>query len=261
MARTKHCRSRAHRRKSFVAHFVCCYGSAVTWGLVWAVFVVGILYGGWRLSWSTYFNVSHVGVSGQFDRLNADSLRAILRDQLRGNLFRVPIVSLSKTLQSLPWVQYVSIQRVWPNQIQVYIKQRQVAARFNQQWLIDSSGQLFAPAFIPVKSYWHLWGKRSDAGMMLQQAKRFQSILLPTHWAIQSVYLNDWGVWRIICQNGTQIVFGERNMINKLSLFVNSFSKIHDSKRGAVYVPRYIDLRYPNGFSIQWKDKKASITS
>jgi cell division protein FtsQ len=261
MKKAKRRHRRGSRRQSVVLSWLRLYASAIVWGLAWSFFLVGVVYSTWRLSWSPYFNVSHVSVSGHFDQLGAAQLQDLLRLRLRGNLFRVPIVKLSKALKSVPWVKSVSIQRIWPNQIRVYIEQRQAAARFNKRLLLDQSGQLFEPAFIPAENYWHLWGKREDAGMMLQQAKRFQSRLLVIHWEIQSVYLNNLGLWRIVCHNKAQIMLGEDNMINKLSLFVQSFSKASTADSVKQRVPYYIDLRYPNGFSIQWKDKKPSITS
>lgn len=261
MKKAKRRHRRGSRRHSVVLSWLRLYTSAIVWGLAWSFFLVGLVYSAWRLSWSPYFNVSRISVSGHFDQLDAAQLRNLLRLRLRGNLFRVPIVKLSKTLKSVPWVKSVSIQRIWPNQIRIYIEQRQVAARFNERLLLDQSGQIFEPVFIPDRNYWHLWGKRKDAGMMLQQAKQFQLLLSAIHWEIRSVYLNNWGVWRIVCDNEAQIVLGEDNMINKLSLFVQSFSKAAVAESEKQRMPHYVDLRYPNGFSIQWKDKKPSITS
>lgn len=85
-------------------------------------------------------------------QVTADSVRQIFGEDIGRNLFFIPIRERQQQLESLPWVEHASVERLLPNQIRVKLMER-VPVAFAQDGariaLIDSHGVLLDPPTSP----------------------------------------------------------------------------------------------------------------
>lgn len=101
-----------------------------------------------RFGWtSPEFEVQHVHVRTD-GTLSYQEILAPIKDQLRGNLFRVDIESLAAKIQSHPTVSRAAVERLWPNRLRIHVQERFPYARLQlgqRMYWIDRQGVIFEP--------------------------------------------------------------------------------------------------------------------
>ena len=164
------------------------------------------------------------------------------------------------------------MRRSWPNQLQITINEQHAVARWQDQYLINDKGQLFQPDNIPEQlsqqlvklvgpgnTYQYLFaryqelqplfsGKYSSVQSDSQKERSEHSLL------ITEVFLNERRALGVELSNGMQIKFGRINasvdMYSAAGRFLRAYENglIEQTDRISV-----VDLRYTNGFAVQWK--------
>ncbi|HSW71307.1 MAG TPA: cell division protein FtsQ/DivIB, partial [Gammaproteobacteria bacterium] len=98
-------------------------------------------------------------------------------------------------------------------------------------------------------------GPDGTQGTMLQFFNDFNRELLPLHAKITSLELTPYQLWHLTLDNGIRLHLGHKNILTHLSQFVKVYPKIIGNKVKDV---EYVDLRYPNGMAVKWKESKVT---
>jgi len=106
------------------------------------------------------FKIKHIVLMTKVSEQNKNDLLQITRSNIDGNFFSLDINRLRSALESLEWIEQVSIRKVWSSSIQIRIKEKQVNARWveikklnkktpEKSWdkhsLISQNGKIFKP--------------------------------------------------------------------------------------------------------------------
>lgn len=198
--------------------------------------------------------IKSITISADAENIPAVTLKNLVAENARGGFFSLNTEDLKNSLMNLPWVKSVDIQRVWPNQLNIKVKERQAAQLWGATGAIDQDGNLFFPdvATLP-KNLPILSGPQDHAADVVNLYKTLSASLVPLSLTISNLTLSDRGSWQLQLSNGLLVILGGEDMAARFQKFAALYPKIiGDNSSNALTV----DLRYPNGVAVQWKKGK-----
>jgi len=196
--------------------------------------------------------LERVVIQGEMQRVSEhDVMKAVIMCR-NLNLLACDIDVLQREVHALPWVDTASVRRVWPDSLAINIIEQTPLLHWQQGGLINVRGEIFYPhaktypANLPV-----LEGPQEKQDEMTafysDLAKQFKSVGA----TIRRLELDERHAWRIVLNNGMELMLGRGNDPQRLHRFIQAYP-IALAKRSA-NVER-VDLRYPNGFAVRWKN-------
>ena len=117
------------------------------WGIAAAI-VVALLCGVAALSMVLDQPIQRVLISGSFQRVSPGDIERAVKDTVRTARARVGGSGrgASSAVAALPWVDTASVQRAWPRALSVTVVEQVAAARWGENGLLNTRGELFASA-------------------------------------------------------------------------------------------------------------------
>ena len=218
--------------------------------LVWAVYAL--------LDPST-LPIKQVKIEGEFNHLSVSKMHELVHDAARGNFFNLDVAAMRRALLADPWVRDISVQRVWPDTIRVFVTEQVAVARWKDTGLLNKSGQYFAPAKntfpdnLPL-----LEGPAGTQAILLEKYFFLKKLLQPHGLYVDGLSMNERRAWLFVLRGGLKVELGRENFEERISRFVKLVvgglgSSIADAGQ--------IDMRYPNGYAVLWKESDAEIQS
>jgi cell division protein FtsQ len=235
-------------------------------GIVLIVVVAALLRSGWLTP--SLVRIDSVQVFGELGWVNRENLDKAVKPYLDSNFFSADLYAIKQAVESLPWVASASVRRSWPNQLQIVIQEQQPVARWRDRYLINDKGQLFHPGTIPdelarhlvrlegpVNTYQYLFDRYRELQPLFATGERDSNKEEPAGGlAISKVSLDERRALGIELSNGIQIKFGRVSasvdMYNAAARFLSVYENSLKQQAGDIGV---VDLRYTNGFAVQWK--------
>ena len=225
---------------------------------IFIIFLFGV--GGWRLMDPSTLPITHVRVEGNFQHLSTEKMQTLVSRVIRGGFFNLNVMSIKEVLLSEPWVHWVVVQRVWPDSLNVHVVEQTATAHWNTHDLLNASAQIFTPENAEsITSLPRLSGPVDSQALVFERYLELEQALTPKNIKIQSLNLSERRAWRIQLQDGPLIILGRNDVDSRIRRFTSS---VLGSLRDELSNVKQIDLRYTNGFAIQWLgDSQQSIES
>lgn len=195
------------------------------------------------------FPVCHIRVDGHCERVNRLDLQQHISSHVRG-FFSTNVRHLKEDMLSMPFVEEVVVKRVWPDSLNISIKEQQLVARWGDKHVMSSKGILTSAAS-HVDHLPRFDGPIGQEKNMLLQYQELIKILQPLHLAIANMQLNSRRSWEVTLDNGVRLLLGRNEISTHLLSLVSIWPKLIKRHNELIAV---IDLRYPNGISIRSKD-------
>jgi cell division protein FtsQ len=195
-------------------------------------------------------------VSGNVKHTAPAQIEEVVKETVSHGFFAVNLDSVRQALEQLRWVQNVTVRRVWPNGLQISIQEHVAVARWGQTYLINQRGKLFIPDDLEqAKTLPMLLGPPGMHRFLWGQYRELQSIMQDTGMEVAQLVFDSRHAMRLTTKSGIEIQLGRVRNVNdsyvEFSMFARAFSdKFSDRKDRIVS----IDLRYTNGFAIEWRD-------
>lgn len=196
-----------------------------------------------------------VVVEGSFEQVSREEIRAAVVPQVRGGLLSVDIDRIRSAVTALPWVDRVRISRRWPDTITVSITEQVAAARWGEDELLNTRGELFEPGERPPRRPLpRLDGPDGSHWQVAQRYLAVRGLLAERGLSVRRLSLDARRAWRMELSDGLEVRLGRAETGRRLDTFVQVALPVVDrSLRDAAYV----DLRYTNGFAVGWDDARA----
>lgn len=196
------------------------------------------------------FPIHRVKVYG-VKHLDMRETRQMLLPFVNKGFFAVDVDQVKEQFLQIPWVSDVSVRRVWPDGVIVTISEKEPVARWNNNHLLGSMGEVFNP----TSGTWpsdlpNLVGPEGQQVSVLEFYSRVNTLLLPLHLKIRRIELNPYLSWDLEFTNGMKMRLGYKDVLTRVSHFVKVYPKIVGERAADV---DYVDLRYPNGLAVRWK--------
>ena len=215
-----------------------------------ATLLTGLAAGAWPLAERLEgHTVNSVRVAGEFRYVSRDLLEQVVADQITKGFFEVDVEAVRAASRALPWVREASVRRVWPDSLHVAIVEREPVARWNDGYLVEADGTIFASDGKATQlELVHLYGPPESEREVLAAHARFRNVIGPLGGGIESLHLHDRGGWRIELRNGTALVLAEGQDAATLKRFARAASREIAEHLDQI---EQVDLRYAGGFAVR----------
>lgn len=202
---------------------------------------------------SPLFPVSAIELTHPLGKTTRHEIQAAAHTHVVGNFFAASPSQLRAALEELPWVRRASVRRVWPDRMEVTLEEHVAFARWGEQALVNTYGELFygtTDAPLPV----FLAPSGSEHEMMRRYAG-FAQALAPLGARLERLVLTPRRAWQLRLDSGLHIVLGRdaERAEARLARFVEAYPS---TLGRAAPKPGYVDLRYPNGFALRLPDPR-----
>ena len=194
--------------------------------------------------------VSDVRVQGKLEYTNPKALQYALAKTLAPGFIAADLIEVEKTVEQLPWVQSAKASRVWPEQLELRLVEKRPVANWLQNGLLDSNLLPFFP--ITSVNFSHLPKLAGPAGSEKKVWRLYRELykeLSVLSLEPDVLSLAGHGAWSVHIKNGPWILLGKDYRQQKIARLKRAYSNL--SERWSEV--RLIDLRYPNGFAVEWK--------
>jgi cell division protein FtsQ len=194
--------------------------------------------------------VKWLEVDGAFERVSAEQIRASLVPVSAGSYFTVDLESIHEAAYRQPWVESITVQKIWPDTIKVQVKEFMPAAHWTGDRLISSSGEIFEVAGArDIQGLPFLSGPDEQLELVFSNWNEFNNELHAAGLEIELIRLDPRGSWHLQLVNGTEVELGRDDTRLRLQRLIGSWTGLMNGKDMA---PLAVDLRYTNGFAVRW---------
>lgn len=201
--------------------------------------------------------VSRVHIEGEFRHLQNARLQAELEKPAAAGFFVVDVSDIQAHLQSLAWVDQVSVRRVWPDELDIEVREQVPVASWRADSFLNARAETFTPEqAVVVDRLPRLDGPEGYQQRVLDMHGRMQALLKPLQLEVSRLSLTPRRAWRLQLSNGLTLEVGRKHPLQRVARFVGVYPAIlaagGDGRLTAV------DLRYSNGFAARWQATDAA---
>jgi len=200
--------------------------------------------------------ITQINVHGELSHLNVERIENRLGAILGSSFLMADLLQIKSQVESLPWVFSCTVTRVWPGGINLFVEEQVAVAYWNEDAYLNADGVVFSPKeMVSNLSLPKLVGPLAESqrvrGNMLETLEHLQVLLDPYDLHANKLELEPRGVWSIALDNGVSIALGSQPFESKIERLGVVFSETSVVAKDKI---KKIDMRYPNGVAIKWKE-------
>jgi len=195
--------------------------------------------------------IKYVRTDGDFQYLSKNGLKAVLQPWVMTGFFEADMQAIHSAVSTLPWVDRVTVKRIWPDTIEIELREKKPYARWGKSSLITERGVIFTPNSIEqFRNLTITTGPEQQQVKVLEIMKGIKTALADQSMELAEFSVNDRWAWKIKLVTGLEILLGRNEQLKKLQRFLKTLAVLKQEKLDAMAV---VDLRYPNGYAVSWK--------
>ncbi len=192
--------------------------------------------------------LSRLRVSGDFKRVPAEELRAVLLPYARSGFFAVKLQDAQNAIAQLPWVESAQVRKRWPDVLEVRVVEHKPFARWGTDRMLSEQGRLFpTPPRLKDQQLPQLGGPDSKTQEVMALYNDSRTLFAPTGVEVERLEMDARGSWSLGLSDGLQIVVGRDDAKARLQRFARVLPQLRDSQPALARA----DLRYTNGFTVE----------
>ena len=183
---------------------------------------------------------------GRLKYITREQIRGLVSSKIDGSFFTVELDAIGNIFEKLPWVRAVSVRRNWPHGLEIKLEEQVVLARRENLELVNIYGEVFAAT--TDKRLPQFTGPVEGSYEVSQKYVIFQKLLQPLQKRITQINFSPRQAWRIHMEDGAVLELGREKVEARLGVYVSAYDHIISQFKKKI---TYVDLRYPNGFSVR----------
>ena len=196
-------------------------------------------------------------IDGAFERVSAEQVKARLAPLVKGSFFTVDTTNMREIISAMPWVSAVSVQKSWPDTVQVTIHEYTPVIHWIDGFLLDAEGQQFmVPSADEIQGLPWLESPQGQMNLVFENWKKFDDELDLIGQQVERLTLDARGSWSARLSGGTEVRFGKGDIFKNLDMLVSTWAGL---MQGQAVPPVSVDLRYTNGFAVLWPKNMNAI--
>lgn len=202
---------------------------------------------------SDRWKISQLEVAAEYERITPEQLRLMVAKTPERSFFRLDAEQVKQNLESMSWVRYAHVVKLWPDTLKITIKEHQAVAVWNDVNLLNQAGEVFqVDGNEPLNALPKIYGEAEESKLTLENFKRYNQLLQPVGYEISEAHVDNRGDWRLVLRNGLEVLLGtEKHEARVLRLAETWGQLIATSER----LPERVDLRYSNGYVVRWREQ------
>lgn len=201
-------------------------------------------------------SIKYVRTEGVFQYISKSEVKEILLPLVKTDFFTADLDAIKETVERMPWVDRVSVKRIWPDAIDIKVYEQNAYARWGNDSLLNERGEVFKPN--NAAQFEHLpklFGPEGQQSKVLEIMKGIRTTLHDQSLELAEFVIDDRRSWRIVLASGMEIILGRKDQLKNFQRFLKSLKLFEPDQVDAI---ARVDLRYPNGYAVKWRpDSKA----
>lgn len=182
---------------------------------------------------------------------------AAARPAVRGNYFAVDLDAVAAAVAALPMVRAVEVRRRWPDSLHLRVAEHRPLARWGGGGIVNADGTVVkfaaaaAPAALPLLS-----APQHALNDAVHRLRQWRQRLQGHGLRLEQLTVTPRRSWSAVVRAGgadrggaVQLLFGREQVERRLARFVDAYEH---GLRAVLHRVRRVDLRYPDGFALQW---------
>jgi cell division protein FtsQ len=195
--------------------------------------------------------VQRLEIAGSFQRVTKLEIEAAASPAIAGSFVSVDLDEVRRLVETIDWVDSVSIERDWPGTIRIAYTEHRAAARWGESGLLDTGGELFAQDAGP--EYSELPRLDGPAHSHRRVAARYLDVrdrLTRAGLALDVLSMDARGAFTIGLIGGIKVRIGRDDIDGRIDRF---FAVAVPALAADIERAQYVDMRYPSGFAVGWR--------
>lgn len=198
------------------------------------------------------FPIHTIKISASYQHVTHEELQKVLDNYLDSSFFSLSVTRLYTELVSLPWVNSAQVERVWPDVLKITLVEKVPIAIWNNA-MLSIEGDIFSEVNMKADNDLpRLKGPANHQHEVLQVYQKMSKILALCGLRAAALKWRKNEAWELLLTNGIQLQLGKRDLETRVNRFCRAFP--------AVFAEKYqqlasVDLRYPRGMAVQWKNE------
>lgn len=195
--------------------------------------------------------IKYVRTEGVFQYLSKDEIKTALQPLVITGFFDADMQAIHQAVSELTWVDTVTVKRIWPDAIDIKIREKKPYVRWGQQRLVSERGEIITPKNIDAFKYLPiLQGPEQQQLKTLEIMKGVNTALADQSMKMAEFTINDRWAWKIKLTTELEILLGRNEQLKKLQRFLKTLEVLGQEQVEKIAI---VDLRYPNGYAVSWK--------
>jgi len=221
------------------------------------IFGIASFVGYEAISQKNVLPIKEISISGEFDQVSAQELHRLIQDGVQGNFFTLSVKDIYQKFYALQWVEQIWVHRVWPDTINIEIREHKAVAILRGKGLLNDKGKIFSsdatqfekrlPVFVVANEY------ESEA---IRAYKNYDGMLSEVDVKIRQFAFDHRKSQTLFLSNNITVKLGRVNVENRLNRFIKAYKAVLSERIEKI---DGVDLRYTNGFAVKWKQASASF--
>ncbi|MAJ87498.1 MAG: FtsQ-type POTRA domain-containing protein [Cellvibrionales bacterium TMED148] len=197
--------------------------------------------------------LTNIVVKGKFSHLDQQVLISILTNELQGGFLSLDLRELKLIIETHPWIRQVTLTRQWPSTLTAEVSEEVPIARWGKHAFLNYQGKkLEMEHSRTLKSLPELQSPFVSSEQMMQQYQVLTQQIASTGLIIERLVCDSNGLWSIFTSEGFELIVGRDQLLLRMRRFVLAWNFGLDTRLHAI---KRVDLRYPNGLAVSWKNQ------
>jgi cell division protein FtsQ len=197
--------------------------------------------------------IEKIRITGEFRQLDTDKLQQQLKPYLGAGFFSVDIEQIQEQVSQQPWIEEVSVRRLWPSKIVVSVIEKQAFARWDDSHLLSTRAEIFAADSKAFSDLPMVHGYAGQTAELLQQFLELKQQFGEYGIQLSALTEDSKGSLSLLLDDHLKVNFGTEETRQKIDKMLMVYQMQIKPKTELI---KYIDFRYSNGFAIAWKKDK-----
>ena len=195
--------------------------------------------------------IQRVDWQSEFRYLDRGELQALIEPHVQTNLYLLDEVALETELESHPWIRAVSLRQAWPDELLLNVEEQLPIAFWGENQLLNQFGEIFT-AELPEKlgEFPLIYSPKNNGREMAERFISMSRSMNSLGLKITELTEDDSGAWSMKLHDGQDVMIGRKEQEKRIKRFGVGYTQSLRSRFSDI---RSIDLRYTNGFAIEWK--------
>lgn len=192
--------------------------------------------------------VKQITVTGELEHTQTSVVQDLIQPALVGGFLRADLQLIQAQLEALPWIYQATVQRRWPNALEIHVVEQLPIARWGDSGFLNHEGQVFQPS---TSREWQtlprLQGPDGSARELVKGYQRIVELLAPLHLSVAELTVDERGQAEVVLSSGIHVLLGSEDFLERMHRFVAIYRT--ELAPRAAEVER-VDLRYETGIAV-----------
>lgn len=200
--------------------------------------------------------ISKVRMENQWQQVSEDEVGIALLEFMGTGFFNFDVRSAKQKLELMPWVEFVSVKRIWPDTLSIELQEEVAIARWGDSSYLNQTGEVIKPMTAAEnQSLPTLNGPDGSQIEVMRQYQKLNQLLSPEGLRLTELDYSKRGSWDLTINDTIHVSAGKVDVfenITRLVTFITTRAEIDMADIASV------DLRYRNGFAVKTVEQELS---